>query len=93
MINQMIIKNKSNLSLHKIGAGKGFDLLSLKDKLLNVFDDLSARDLADHGGFKMKEQLKAFLTDFGLNVRDFGTNSEDAVDYPDLWRGPGRLGR
>ena len=39
---------------------------------------------ADHGGFKMKELLKAFLTDFGLNVRDFGTNSEDAVDYPDL---------
>jgi ribose 5-phosphate isomerase B len=39
---------------------------------------------ADHGGFKMKEQLKGFLTDFGLQVRDFGTDSEDAVDYPDL---------
>ena len=39
---------------------------------------------ADHGGFKMKEQLKSFLTDFGLNVRDFGTDSEDAVDYPDF---------
>ena len=38
---------------------------------------------ADHGGFKMKEQLKVYLTDLGLNVRDFGTNSEDAVDYPD----------
>lgn len=39
---------------------------------------------ADHGGFKMKEQLKGFLTDLGLQVRDFGTDSEDAVDYPDL---------
>lgn len=39
---------------------------------------------ADHGGFKTKEQLKTFLSDLGLNVRDFGTNSEDAVDYPDL---------
>jgi len=39
---------------------------------------------ADHGGFKMKEQLKGFLTDLGLQVRDFGTNSEDAVDYPDF---------
>lgn len=39
---------------------------------------------ADHGGFKLKEQLKDFLTDFGLNVRDFGTDSEDAVDYPDF---------
>jgi ribose 5-phosphate isomerase B len=39
---------------------------------------------ADHGGFKMKEQLKSFLTDFGLQVRDFGTESEEAVDYPDF---------
>jgi ribose 5-phosphate isomerase B len=39
---------------------------------------------ADHGGYKMKEQLKVFLTDLGLNVRDFGTESEDAVDYPDF---------
>jgi ribose 5-phosphate isomerase B len=38
----------------------------------------------DHGGFKVKEQLKSYLTDVGINVRDFGTNSEDAVDYPDF---------
>ncbi|HEX9629638.1 MAG TPA: RpiB/LacA/LacB family sugar-phosphate isomerase, partial [Pyrinomonadaceae bacterium] len=39
---------------------------------------------ADHGGFKMKEELKAFLTSLGHQVHDFGTNSEDAVDYPDF---------
>jgi len=39
---------------------------------------------SDHGGFEMKEQLKGFLTDLGLQVRDFGTNSKDAVDYPDF---------
>lgn len=39
---------------------------------------------ADHGGFKMKEDLKAFLTSLGHQVHDFGTNSEDAVDYPDF---------
>jgi ribose 5-phosphate isomerase B len=39
---------------------------------------------SDHGGYKMKEQLKNYLTDFGLQVRDFGTESEDAVDYPDF---------
>lgn len=39
---------------------------------------------ADHGGFPMKEQLKGYLTDLGLQVRDFGTNSTDAVDYPDF---------
>lgn len=39
---------------------------------------------SDHGGFKFKEQLKNYLGELGLNVRDLGTNSEDAVDYPDL---------
>lgn len=38
----------------------------------------------DHGGYEFKELLKGFLGDFGINVRDFGTNSKDAVDYPDF---------
>ncbi len=38
----------------------------------------------DHGGFEFKEQLKKFLGELGLNVRDVGTNSTDAVDYPDF---------
>ncbi len=39
---------------------------------------------ADHGGFKMKEDLKTFLEELGHRVQDFGTHSEEAVDYPDL---------
>jgi ribose 5-phosphate isomerase B len=39
---------------------------------------------ADHGGFPLKEELKGFLTELGHRVRDFGTNSTDAVDYPDF---------
>jgi ribose 5-phosphate isomerase B len=39
---------------------------------------------ADHGGYKMKEELKTFLNGLGHQVHDFGTNSEDPVDYPDL---------
>lgn len=39
---------------------------------------------ADHGGFKMKEELKTFLSGLGHQVHDFGTNSEEPVDYPDL---------
>ncbi len=39
---------------------------------------------SDHGGYPMKEQLKTFLEQLGLQVRDFGTNSTDAVDYPDF---------
>ena len=38
----------------------------------------------DHGGFEMKEKLKEFLTEQELQVRDFGTNSKDSVDYPDF---------
>ena len=39
---------------------------------------------ADHGGFHVKEELKQFLNGLGVQVRDFGTNSTDAVDYPDF---------
>ncbi len=39
---------------------------------------------ADHGGYPLKEELKGFLVELGHRVRDFGTNSTDAVDYPDF---------
>lgn len=39
---------------------------------------------ADHGGFQMKEDLKALLGELGHKVQDFGTYSEEAVDYPDF---------
>ena len=38
---------------------------------------------ADHGGFEMKEGVKRVLGDLGHNYQDFGTNSTEAVDYPD----------
>lgn len=38
---------------------------------------------ADHGGFQAKEILKSFLEDLSLRIRDFGTHSTEAVDYPD----------
>lgn len=39
---------------------------------------------ADHGGFELKQKIKPFLIELGLQVRDFGTDSKDAVDYPDF---------
>ena len=39
---------------------------------------------ADHGGYPMKEELKTLLIELGHRVRDFGTHSTDAVDYPDF---------
>ena len=37
---------------------------------------------ADHAGFPLKEDLKAFLSEAGHDVRDHGTDSEEPVDYP-----------
>ncbi|MBR4098473.1 MAG: ribose 5-phosphate isomerase B [Clostridium sp.] len=37
---------------------------------------------SDHGGFALKEHIKAYLTAKGLNVMDVGTNSTDSCDYP-----------
>lgn len=39
---------------------------------------------ADHGGYALKQRLKAHLQDRGYEVHDCGTTSTDAVDYPDL---------
>ena len=38
----------------------------------------------DHAGYPLKEVLKAFLEQDGHEVLDFGTDSEDPVDYPDF---------
>jgi ribose 5-phosphate isomerase B len=38
----------------------------------------------DHGGFELKEELKAFLKSVGAEPLDMGTFNEDAVDYPDF---------
>lgn len=39
---------------------------------------------ADHAGFDMKEQLKQFLSEKGIDIIDHGTYSSDSVDYPDF---------
>ena len=39
---------------------------------------------ADHGGFALKEEVKAHLTRLGYPFRDLGTFSTDPVDYPDV---------
>lgn len=38
---------------------------------------------SDHGGFSMKEQLKPFIAEMGYTIKDVGTTSEEACDYPD----------
>jgi ribose 5-phosphate isomerase B len=38
---------------------------------------------ADHGGYDLKQALKAALEQDGLPVLDLGTNGPASVDYPD----------
>ncbi len=38
---------------------------------------------SDHAGFPLKEFVKSYLLSKGFNVVDFGTDSENPVDYPD----------
>jgi ribose 5-phosphate isomerase B len=37
---------------------------------------------SDHAGFRYKERLKALLAERGHEAVDFGTGSEESVDYP-----------
>lgn len=39
---------------------------------------------ADHGGFAVKEKIKSLLLQKGIEVLDVGTESVEAVDYPDF---------
>ena len=38
---------------------------------------------SDHGGYAMKEELKAWLTEKGVAFEDVGTHSEASCDYPE----------
>ncbi len=39
---------------------------------------------SDHGGFALKELLKKYVAESGYKVVDVGTDSAEAVDYPDF---------
>ena len=40
----------------------------------------------DHAGYRLKEAVKVHLAAQGIEIIDFGTDSEDSVDYPDYVR-------
>lgn len=41
---------------------------------------------SDHAGFLYKEAIKEFLQKSGYETKDFGTFSEESVDYPNFIR-------
>lgn len=36
----------------------------------------------DHGGYKLKEEIKKYLDEIGIEYIDFGTESKQKTDYP-----------
>jgi ribose 5-phosphate isomerase B len=38
---------------------------------------------SDHGGYELKEELKKYMLEKGIDVIDYGTNDLTSVDYPD----------
>jgi ribose 5-phosphate isomerase B len=45
---------------------------------------------SDHGGLELKECIKTYLKERGIDVRDLGTDNGDSVDYPDFGERVGR---
>lgn len=37
---------------------------------------------SDHGGYALKEHIKAYLASKGITCQDFGTDSAESCDYP-----------
>jgi len=46
---------------------------------------------ADHGGFDLKENLRAYITELGFDARDMGAYNKNPVDYPEFAHAVARL--
>ena len=39
---------------------------------------------SDHGGYKLKEEIKKYLDEKEIKYKDLGCKSEESVDYPNI---------
>ena len=39
---------------------------------------------SDHGGYKLKEEIKKYLEEKEIEYKDFGAMSEESIDYPNI---------
>lgn len=39
---------------------------------------------SDHGGYKLKEEIKKYLKEKEIEYKDFGTMNEENIDYPNI---------
>jgi ribose 5-phosphate isomerase B len=73
-------------SAHETAASRGVHILELPADQLTALapPEKTVAIGADHGGFRLKEALKAVLEGMGLEARDVGVYEEKAADYPDI---------
>ena len=39
---------------------------------------------SDHGGYKLKEEIKKYLDEIGIKYKDYGTYNEERCEYPEF---------
>jgi ribose 5-phosphate isomerase B len=73
-------------SARDLAASRGVAIRELPEDQLSALapPDKTVAIGADHGGFRLKEQLKPLLESEGLTVRDVGVHEEKPADYPDI---------
>jgi len=53
------------------------------EKKISKINKIKIAIASDHAGFPLKEIIKKYLGELGYEYEDFGTTSEESVDYPD----------
>ena len=73
-------------SARELAESRGIRILEVPDDQLSglASPEKTIALGADHGGFRLKEQLKPMLEREGLAVRDVGVYEEKPADYPDI---------
>jgi ribose 5-phosphate isomerase B len=73
-------------SARDLAASRGVEIVEVPEEQLSTLapPEKTIAIGADHGGFRLKEQLKPMLEREGLAIRDVGVHEEKAVDYPDI---------
>ena len=73
-------------SARDLAASRGVQILEVPEEELSALAPPGKTIAigADHGGYRLKEQLKPLLDGEGLAIRDVGVHEEKAADYPDI---------
>ena len=73
-------------SARDLAASRGVKILELPEDQLSGLapPEKTIAIGADHGGYRLKEQLKPMIESAGIAIRDVGVHEEKPADYPDI---------